>query len=418
VTIAKKKLRYTATAAQAVSRYEVRASATGFELDADGRLASLGVGERLSARVGGAGGPVPGFESTTTLDLRRAAVDAVPSLLASWLADSGRAVALGGQGHAESQRARDRALIDGLDVAEALSRLQPLARAGSSRAERERAGRAFVSFTALLRQDPGALGAAAANLRQAGPLTTTLLAALRDAGSPEAQALLAEMSRSGSPLTPEQRFEATRALSLVATPTAETVETLRALRADPEVAAQATYGLGSALHRLDAQDPALASEVRGDLLGQLAAARTPGEQSLVLTALGNAGDAATLDAIAGYQDSEDATVRGAVAQAVRRIDGPQVDAMLASLCQDPVASVRFSAVSATDQRSPSAGLTGAVSALALGEPEFRVRAKAVNLLAQWPAGAPTVADALAVVATRDPSEDLRHVATGALAKSR
>src|SRR6185295_8607347 len=155
-------------------------------------------------------------------------------------------------------------------------RLQPLARAGSSRAERERAGRAFVSFTALLRQDPGALGAAAANLRQAGPLTTTLLAALRDAGSPEAQALLAEMSRSGSPLTPEQRFEATRALSLVATPTAETVETLRALRADPEVAAQATYGLGSALHRLDAQDPALASEVRGDLLGQLAAARTPG----------------------------------------------------------------------------------------------------------------------------------------------
>ncbi|HEY7373772.1 MAG TPA: HEAT repeat domain-containing protein [Polyangia bacterium] len=425
-TVSKKKLRYTATAAQAVSSYEVRASAAGFELDADGRLASLGAGESLRARVGDGNGPVPGFESTTTLDLRRASVDAVPSLLASWLADSARAVALRGAAHADSQRARDRALIDGLTVAEALSRLQPLAEragqkdgtGGASREARGRAGRAFAAFTALLRQDPAALAAAEANLRKGGPLTTTLLAALRDAGSPEAQALLAEMSRPGSPLAPEQRFEATRALSLVATPTADTVETLRALRGDPEVAAQATYGLGSALHRLDAQDPALAAEVRGDLLGQLAAAHTPGERSMVLTALGNAGDPATLDAIAGYQQSDDAAVRAAVAQAVRRIDGPQADAMLASLCADPAASVRLAAVSAADQRPASAALTGAVSALALGEPEFRVRARAVNLLAQWSPGPPAVADTLATVASRDPSPDLRNVATGALTKGR
>jgi hypothetical protein len=402
-TVSKKKLRYTTTAAQAVSSYEVRASATGFELDADGRLASVGVGESLRARVGDEKGPVPGFESTTTLDLRRAAVDAVPSLLASWLADSARAVELRGAAHADSQRARDRALIDGLTIAETLSRLQPLTKAGGSRDERERAGRAFVAFTALLRQDPAALAAAEANLRKRGPLTITLLA---------------EMSRPGSPLAPEQRFEATRALSLVATPTAATVETLLALRADPEVAAQATYGLGSALHRLDVQDPALAADVRGALLGQLAAARTPGEQSLVLTALGNAGDPATLDAIAGYQQSDDAAVRAGVAQAVRRIDGPQADAMLASLCGDPAAGVRLAAVSAADQRPASAALTGAVSALALGEPEFRVRAKAVNLLAQWSSAAPAVADTLAAVASRDPSADLRNVANGALTKAR
>ena len=122
--------------------------------------------------------------------------------------------------------------------------------------------------------------------RKGGPLTITLLAALRDAGTPEAQALLVEMSRPGSPLPPEQRFEATRALSLVATPTADTVAALRELRGDPEVAAQATYGLGSALHRLDVQDPGLAAQVRTDLLNQLAATRSPGEQSLVLPGRG------------------------------------------------------------------------------------------------------------------------------------
>jgi hypothetical protein len=417
VAIVKKKLRYTSTATQAVSSYEVRSAASGFELDADGRLASLGVGESLRARVGSQSGPVPGFESTTTLDLRRSATETVPSLLASWLAEGARAAALRG-GPGVDQRARDRALIDGMDVAEALSRMLPLGKIESSREERERAGRAFVAFTALVRQDPDALAAAEANLRKGGPLTITLLAALRDAGSPEAQALLAEMSGRGSPLAPEQRFEATRALSLVATPTAATVEALRGLRADPEVAAQATYGLGSALHRLEVQDPALASEVRGDLLDQLGAARTAGARSLVLTALGNAGDPATLSAIAAFQQSDDAAVRAAVAQALRRIEGPQADAMIASLCQDSAASVRLSAVSAADQRPASAALTAAVSALALGEPEFKVRAKAVNLLAQQLAGAPGVADTLSVVASRDPSADLRNVASGALAKSR
>ncbi|MDP9151649.1 MAG: hypothetical protein M3O36_17140 [Myxococcota bacterium] len=53
-------------------------------------------------------------------------------------------------------------------------------------------------------------------------------------------------------------MEAARSLSLVATPTGDTVQSLKDLRTDPTVGAQATFGLGSALHRLQEQDPTLA----------------------------------------------------------------------------------------------------------------------------------------------------------------
>ncbi len=316
----------------------------------------------------------------------------------------------------ESQQARDRSLIGGFDLAEALSGIAPFAKPGGSREDRTRAGRAFVALVALLREDPQALAAVRANLQKAGPLTTTLLAALRDAGSPDAQRMLVAMASVGSPLGAAQRLEASRALSLVAAPDADTVQALRGLRADSAVAAQASYGLGSALHRLDGQDPALAAEVRTDLVNQLGAAQSPVDKSLALGALGNAGDPATLDAIGAYQDSADPSVRAAVAQAVRRIPGADADQALAALCQDGTPAVRFSAVEAIGERASSPALITAVSALAVNEPDLRIRAGAVNDLARWAPGGPAADEALTTVASRDSNSDLRNVAANALAK--
>jgi HEAT repeat protein len=202
----------------------------------------------------------------------------------------------------------------------------------------------------------------------------------------------------------------------VASPTAATVEALESLRSDPDVGVQATFGLGSALHRLADQDPALAAETRTALTDQLARATAPGQQAAVLTALGNAGDPATLDTIRAYLTSDSDKVRAAAAQALRRITGADADQLLATLCTDPSGDVRLSAVDAAGERMVSAVLANTLAALVVGEPLYQVRAKVVNILAQWSRDAPSAAAALAIVASRDPNADLRSVAHGALTR--
>ena len=225
------------------------------------------------------------------------------------------------------------------------------------------------------------------------------------------------MSAAGSPLDPEQRLEAARSLSRVAAPTADTVAALKSLRGDADVGVQATFGLGSALHNLADKDPMLAAEARTALTEQLGAAQTAGEQAAVLTALGNGGDALTLDLIRDYVASDAPNVRAAAAQALRRIAGGVADDMLAALCADRASEVRLSAVDAVGERAFSPGLATALSTLAVGEPDYGVRAKAVNVLAQWSKQAPDVASTLTIVASRDPNADLRNVANGALGNS-
>lgn len=414
--LAKSKLRYETVIAKTLTSYDVISSSSDFEFDGEGRLAALVLSETMKASLGS--GPFPGFEATTTLGMHRTSIRSAAGQLVAWLEELARTVPLKESAREDDERARARALIGGLSVAEALSRLKLFETPAAAHEDRMRAGRAFVALTALLRQDPSTLGAVRANLEKKGPLTTSLLAALRDASTPEAQELLAEMSASGSPLDPEQRLEAARALSLVPSPTAETVEALKSMRSDPDVGAQATYGLGSALHSLAEQDPMLAGETRTALTDQLAGAKTAGEQATVLTALGNGGDPTTLDRIREYQTSDSASVRAAVAQALRRIADAEADQILAALCMDPSADVRFSAVDAIGERAFSEVLANALSTLVAGEPQYQARAKAVNILAQWLPDAPGIAAALAIVASQDPNPDLRKVANGALTNKR
>jgi HEAT repeat protein len=320
-------------------------------------------------------------------------------------------------GDPQDEAALDRARIQGLTVREALARVQPLAQRGDAGAEvRDRAGRAYVALTALLRQDPSALAQVRDLLLKKGPLTDTLLAALRDASTPESQKLLAQMASASSPLDGYDRMEAARALSLVTTPTSDTVQTLKDLRSDPELGTQATYGLGSALHRLQDEDPGLAAQTRDALTSQLSSATTDGQRGAVLTALGNAGDSTTFDLIRKYVSDPSPSVRAAAAQALRRIPGADADALLATLCADPIPTVRESALDAISERTPDTVLVGAVSPVALGDQVFRARAMAVNLLAQWLPRDSTIAPALQQVADRDPSEDLRNVARHALGR--
>ncbi len=193
-------------------------------------------------------------------------------------------------------------------------------------------------------------------------------------------------------------------------------EALKRLRSDPVVGTQASYGLGSALHRLQDQDLELAREARSALTQELASATTPGDLVRALTALGNGGDPTTLDNIRAYVTSVDPRVRAAAAQALRRIPGPDADSLIAQLCADSVDDVRLDAVDAAHERAYSPALVSAISALALRESQFQIRAKCVNILAQWLPSEPTIAATLKLVAEHDPHADLRNSAKNALSK--
>jgi len=409
--LSKHKLRYDLLTAKTLTSYEMPVSQGKFELDEQGGLVSLDLSENSRATLA-PGGPLPGFEGTTTLKLTRSSsrsTKASPMLIGAQPFDQ--------MAKAQNQGARDDAMIGKRTLADVLSEIQTFQRPDADHAQKQRAGVAFAALTGMLRRDPAALAAVRANLLKGGPLTESLLGALRDASTPETQKLLAELAAAKSPLDADQRLEAARCLSRVPTPNAETVQALKALRADPNVGVQATYGLGTALHHLQESDAALATDVRNELTGQLASATSPGAQAAVLTSLGNAGDPTTLEAIRRYVTSPDPIVRAAVAQALRRIPGADADTLLAGLCGDAVTDVRYSAADAIAERPPSSVLALAISSLALKETALQVRAKAVNILAQWYPLEPTLAPTLQAVASNDSNADLRNVAKGALGKT-
>jgi hypothetical protein len=111
--------------------------------------------------------------------------------------------------------ALDRARAGGMEVRDVLALLLDSELAFGRREEdeeaRKRADRAYVALTALLRLDVNNLALVADHLDRKGPLTDVLLAALRDAGTPAAQEILAKQA-ARTDLAPGSRMEAARGL--------------------------------------------------------------------------------------------------------------------------------------------------------------------------------------------------------------
>jgi hypothetical protein len=416
--VVKRKLRYETLTAQGLKGLDVLASNTTFQLDSNFALQALDLSEDTRATAGG--GPMPGFDGSAKMTLARVGDPAhvADEQISNWLADAGRAVPFDDIQAESDERARDQARIGTFTLASAYARMQTFENADAGHDEKERASRAFVAFAALLRQNPENLAFVRAELGKKGPMTTTLLAALRDASTPESLKVLADMTgTSTSPLDPEDRMEAARDLSRAPTPDADSVRALKALRSDPEVATQATYGLGSALHNLQGQDPVVANDVRQTLTQQLTSATDDLGRANALIAFGNAGDAASLELIRSYTTDPSAQVRASAAQGLRRIPGPEADELLAQLSTDPAPEVRYAAADAISERSASPTLANALAALALHEPVDTIRAKAVDTLAVWLPDLPAIAPTLKVVAAADTNADLRNVARVALQKA-
>lgn len=411
----KRKLRYLRMRSPGLSYSRVFSKAT-FRYAPKGGIERLGVRETLEVE---ASAPIPSLRSETEIDLNalpgdfveanvgelRAAAQTLPLVRPSQVA--------AGLSPAELDEAR----ASRMDLTQALALLraerESADRGTLTEEDKRGAGRAYVALTALLRLHPDGMKTVETEVRAGSPLSGTLIEALRDAGSAEAQALLRELVTLPT-LDDARRMLAARSLSHVEVPTPETVAALERLQTDEKLGMQATYGLGSNIYRLQKTDPSRAGSLLAALERRLFAAVTDRERTMLLTALGNAGHPDSLESIRRFVEHGSIEVRAAAAQALRRIPGETADGLLAKLSEDPDENIRFSAMDAISERSASPVLEHRVAAMALGEPDFRTRVQAVRTAVDWLETTPGLASTLELVSNRDESEDIRRTARTAL----
>lgn len=416
-TVEKSKRRYLSYVSKTVT-YAEPDYLGQFSFGEDMALEHLTTKERIESKAAGA---LSGFSSTTSLSLERSAAPNAPATreIRSYseyaLLEFGREVAAPPADAFDDQKIGGRTLSNIFDELVSEGGVDK-----DSKADRERKGRAYTALTAYIRKHPEELKAIVAEILSNRTLAAALTTALRDAGTKEAQQTMRELIGENG-LSRQMRGLLVQGLSLVASPTPETVAKLTELQTDPQFKTQATYGLGSNAHRLADSNPALAQSIVDSLVGKLAAASSNGGKVTTLTALGAAGNPSSLAAIAPFAADGDDGVRAAAAQAVRRIPGKEADGILAKLVSDANPDVRLSAIDAISERTPSAALENAVSQMALNDPRVRAKFNAVGVLGKWLDNDPGLRSVLEqVVSQPNQSSDVVRLASrlvaGAAAK--
>jgi hypothetical protein len=407
---------YSKVKTSAAVQYEIKSSTAEFRLDKAGEMQALRSTEQIAVR---ADKPLPSFDTSTqlALDLVRAG-PAVPGVAARLAVAMTQKVSMPGPKLAAGVRREiDDARVGGRSLSSVLGLLTELEGLAATRPltseEQERAGRASIALSALIRTQPEVLTEIGQHLRDRGPLTDVLIEALRAAATPEAQTLL-RAALSFSKLDHPNRMELARALSRVDGPTPETVKSLEALQTDPALGAQATYGLGSNAYRLRESDPKAAQAIVAKLVRQLKDAASDGERAMFLTSLGNAGSPEALSAIKTYLASESELERVAAARALRRATGDAADQMLAAASADSSARVRMSVFDAISEHAPTAALVAVVQRAALADAAYGVRMGAVRTAAGWANRYPALVATLEQVTHSDPHDDVRRTAQAAL----
>jgi HEAT repeat protein len=411
------KRRYVKTHVPGLS-YAPPSSTTLFELGSDGSLRSLTFDEttRVASRP-----PLPALSSRTTIKMSLIEGGTASDVVAARSAAHSMTLLPVGtsppiaDGEVERQEAAGRTFPDVIanlrDRSRKVSQKKTL-----SHEEKETANRSYIALTGLIHLHPESLPELAQMIRAKDESAVDLIAALRDSGSGQAQATLRDLAVDGA-LERVHRGLVMQALSHVEAPAPETLALLERLQTDPQVGVQATYGVGSNIHRLEQTNPALAEEATRVLTTRLASSRDDRERAIVLTALGNAGRGEAIAAIEPLTSSPQPAVRVAAAQSLRRIPGDRADSLLASLAKDGDGDVRFSAIDAISERGASAALIEAVAGMALSDSVFRARLRAIETAIRWVSTHQELRSTLETVASNDESADLRRIARQGLDSS-
>jgi HEAT repeat protein len=314
-----------------------------------------------------------------SLDARRAALSTIP--LASF------------QGQAADPEEEYRQLLAGKRFDDLVRDLRSMPAEGKARDDARTV--ALERLRALFKLEPSEALKVPGALRSGMDPTAAspMLGALSAASTPESIKALVQSMDSGS-LPALVRADAVAALGMAGEPTQEGVDALRRFTrdADPMLRETATLGLGNTALQMRDQDSRGADALVEELSNAFRAARTPAEQALLLSALGNTRSPGALPAIELGLRSSSPVVRAAAVAALRIIPSPAVDPLLSSqLVGDPSPEVRKSAVFACSFR-PLGPLLPALEHALRQDPADPVRAQVVNLLgsalSQVPQGIP------------------------------
>jgi len=147
--------------------------------------------------------------------------------------------------------------------------------------------------------------------------------------------------------------------------------------------------------------------------------RDQNAKTTVMRSIANSAYTGALGAVRPYLASDDPFLRAAAVEALRLMDNPKVDPLIADrLANDKQIVVRNAALTAAAPRSPSPVLLGAVEGVAARSSDTQGRLNAVRLLARWlPERDAAVRPALQRIATSDQEPKVREAAKRALERT-
>jgi hypothetical protein len=285
-------------------------------------------------------------------------------------------------------------------------------------ARAQRASRAFGALGAILRRDPKAVTRVVALVRKKSVASQALLDALSSSASGLSQSALVELATDAQ-LPEKLRKSAAGSLIRTDAPSEKTVTALSGLLDDPVLDVHATYGLGTYARKLrDGGESERSRKISELLVRRLGAATTEGEKITIMRGIANSGYVGALEAVRPYLTNENASLRAAAVQALRLMNHPEVDQLIAErLVRERKALVRNAALSALSPRPVTPALLAAVERVASTSEDSQGRMEAVRLLGRWVREGTSVRATLDKVARNDAEARVRDEARRLLERS-
>ena len=282
-------------------------------------------------------------------------------------------------------------------------------------ARAQRMGNAFMALSAIFRSDPATIRRASAIIRKDGLVANALVDAISSAGTPFGQATLLELATDAKL---PQRLRETAAGSLIRSdrPSPETVAGLGKRFDDPVIGVHATYGLGTFARKLrKTGEGGLSDEISRLLVQRLAAVREQSDKVKVMRGIANSAWLGALPAVRPYLDDRDPYLRAGAVEALRLMDAPEIDGLIAKRMADKDLVPRNAALNAAIPRPPSPVLIAAVAEIASKASDTQGRMQAVRVLVRWlPARGADVRPTLEQIAASDKEPKVREEARRAV----
>ena len=276
-------------------------------------------------------------------------------------------------------------------------------------------GRAFSALAALIRKDKQDISLVVARIHARSPAAHALTDALSSAGTAEAQQALVTLTTDPKV---ESNMRRTAAFSLIRTDPA-TPETVRALEthlaAGDPLRLHALFGLGTMARRLRDRGVTERSEAIVLVLVQaLSQATTAPERVDVLRAIANSGAASAFEDVKPYLIAKEVPVQAAAVDAIRLMDRPEVDGVIASVFAQSNSTLQAAALNAISVRAPSSALEAARVQAAKSGATPGLRMRAVQVMGRWLPKRPELRPSLHALAESDRLDQIRDAAKKAL----